>query len=129
MTVLLVIGLCACQTSSTANDPSQQAAQAAKAAVEGYLRAKVARDATIIRQLLCSDLEPQAETEITTFEGTSNARIEGMTCTRVGESNVVKCTGKIIADYGTEANTFPLGAYKVKQEDGQWKWCGEAPAS
>ena len=118
--VLVTLAVCACQSAPTASTLSPAAS------VEKYLRAKVARDATTIRQLLCSDLEAQAETEITTFEGASNARIKGMTCTRVGESDIVKCTGKIIADYGTEANEFPLGAYKVKQEDSQWKWCGEA---
>jgi hypothetical protein len=73
-------------------------------------------------------METQYDTEITTFEGTANARIEGMACTRVGESDVVSCAGKIVADYGTEQNEFPLGSYRVNQEDGDWKWCGEAIA-
>ena len=113
--------LAACQKA-----PAQDAA--AKS-VETYLQAKVNRDANTIRRLLCAELEPQYDTEVTTFEGTSNAHIDGMVCARVGESNVVKCTGKIVADYGTEKNEFPLGSYRIKQEDGEWKWCGEAPTN
>ena len=50
-----------------------------------------------------------------------------MTCTREGDSNVVTCTGQIVATYGTEQTSFPLTSYTVVQEDGEWKWCGEAP--
>ena len=50
-----------------------------------------------------------------------------MACTRQGDSDVVACTGKIVATYGTENTDFPLVSYKVVQEDGAWKWCGEAP--
>lgn len=117
--VLIALVLVACQTSLAPN-PAKN--------VEAYLQAKVNRDADTVRRLLCSDLEAQYDIEVTTFEGTSNVRIEGMACARVGESNVVKCSGKILADYGTETNEFSLGAYRIKQEDSEWKWCGEAGA-
>jgi hypothetical protein len=95
--------------------------------VETYIRARVERNADAVRRLLCSDLEAEYETEITTFEGVANARVEGMTCSRTGVTDIVECTGKIVADYGTERNEFPLTAYRVKLEDGEWMWCGEAP--
>jgi hypothetical protein len=114
---LVVATLAACQTQPPA-DPARS--------VETYLRAKVDRDADAVRRLLCADLEAEFETEITTFEGVTNARIEAMSCARAGASDVVRCTGTIIADYGAENNEFPLTAYRVKLEDGQWKWCGEA---
>jgi hypothetical protein len=38
---------------------------------------------------------------------------------------VVDCQGKIVALYGAEQTEFPLGAYRIVLEDGQWKWCGE----
>ena len=56
-----------------------------------------------------------------------DAKLDGMTCPRQGDSDVVTCTGKIVATYGTEKTEFPLTSYRVVQEDGEWKWCGEAP--
>ena len=35
--------------------------------------------------------------------------------------------GRIVALYGTEETEFPLVSYRVVEEDGEWKWCGEAP--
>lgn len=112
-----VVTLAACQAAPAA-DPARN--------VEAYLRAKVERDADAIQRLLCSELESQYDIEVTTFEGVSNARIEGMVCARAGATDVVQCAGKIVADYGAEANEFPLTAYRVVLEDGEWKWCGEA---
>ncbi len=95
--------------------------------VEQYLQAKVARDATTMRGLLCSSLEASLDAEAHTFDGVTGARIEGMACVRDGTSNTVRCQGKIVAAYGAENTEFPLVAYRVVQEDGAWKWCGEAP--
>jgi hypothetical protein len=47
-----------------------------------------------------------------------------MQCTSLDGSKV-KCDGKITAQYGNEKNEFPLVTYRVVQEDGEWKWCGE----
>jgi hypothetical protein len=93
--------------------------------VETYLTARANRDEPTIRRLLCAALEPQVDQEISTFEGVSGVKIEGMSCRRDGNTNRVVCTGKIIAVYGAEKNEFPLGAYRIAQEDGEWKWCGE----
>jgi hypothetical protein len=92
--------------------------------VEAYIEAKVAADEERIRQLLCSELEATYEAEAMTFAGVSDATIEGMACTQV-EDNRVSCEGRIVALYGTEENEFPLTAYRVVQEGGEWKWCGE----
>src|SRR5512143_4305826 len=97
---------------------------AAAKAVEAYLTAKVKVDQAAVRKLLCSDKEKDAETEATTFLGVSEPKIEGMQCTSIGD-NKVKCDGKITAQYGAETNEFPLVTYRVVQEDGEWKWCGE----
>jgi hypothetical protein len=95
--------------------------------VERYLQAKVEGDEQVIRSLLCSELEANAFQEINAFTSVSGARIEGMTCTRVDDTDIVQCQGKIVATYGTEETEFPLSSYRVVQEDGEWKWCGEAP--
>jgi hypothetical protein len=96
-------------------------------AVQDYLRAKVAADGETIRRLLCSMMESAFEQEANTFKTVSDAQIENMNCSRVGESDVVRCIGKITAKYGTEQTEFELTSYRVVEEDGEWKWCGEAP--
>ena len=108
--------LAAC-TSSGDSDPAQT--------VEQYLQAKVASDEEAMRPLLCSAMEADLTREASSFAGLG-ARLENMTCTRDGESNTVTCTGAIVATYGTEESEFPLESYSVVQEDGAWKWCGEA---
>ncbi len=92
--------------------------------VERYLQAKVAVDQKTVKQLLCSALEAQADQEATTFLGTDSPKIEAMACSQIADDKV-KCSGKITALYGQEKNEFPLVTYKVVEEDGEWKYCGE----
>lgn len=94
--------------------------------VEQYMQAKVESDGEAIRSLLCADMEANLEREAMTFSGVQGATIEEMACQRVGETDTVACTGQIVALYGTEENVFPLTTYRVVQEDGEWKWCGES---
>ena len=91
--------------------------------VEDYLEAKVAGDADAIAGLICSDMSENVTREAASFANVE-ARIEGMQCTANGAT--VTCTGTIIALYGADERQFPLGSYNVVQEDGAWKWCGEA---
>ncbi len=104
-------------------------ADAPARAVEKYLSAKVAGEADDIRAGLCSEMESVLERELRTFESVSNATIENMSCisddSGVEQETVVRCTGEIVALYGTEETTFPLAAYRAVNEDGEWKWCGE----
>ena len=116
-TIVMLVLLMACSSSSS-GDQAQ--------IVEKYMQAKAGGDADTIRQLLCSEMESVLERESRTFESVSDVRIEGMACQRVGESDVVSCEGKIVATYGAEDTEFPLGSYSVVEEDGEWKWCGEA---
>jgi hypothetical protein len=97
------------------------------AIVEDYLQAKVASDDDQIRALLCSEMESVLERETRTFESVTGVEIEGMSCLQDGDSHVVRCEGQIVALYGAEETHFPLVSYRVVEEDGQWKWCGEAP--
>ena len=113
---LLVLAACAV---GEAEDPAKT--------VESYLQAKVNGDAKSLRPLLCSEMEANLEREALTFSSVTGVRLEGMACERQGTSNTVRCTGKIVALYGTQQTEFPLTAYRVVQEDGEWKWCGEAP--
>ncbi len=95
--------------------------------VENYMQAKVDGDVENIRALLCSEMEQFFDRESNTFATVSGATIEDMTCTAKGDEGVVRCTGKIVALYGTEEQEFPLVSYRTVQEAGEWKWCGEAP--
>lgn len=117
LTLTLVFLLAACGSGGS-GDPA--------GTVEAYMQAKAGSDAETIRQLLCSEMESVVEREILTFESVSDVRVEGMACEQVGDGSVVSCAGKIVATYGTEDTEFPLASYRVVEEDGEWKWCGEA---
>ena len=93
--------------------------------VENYLQAKVSGDADTVRALLCSAREADFAAELRTYSIAQGVKIEEMACARVGGSDVVQCNGRIIALYGTEENIFPLVSYRVVEEDGEWKYCGE----
>jgi hypothetical protein len=112
---LLVLAACAV---GEARDPAKTA--------ERYLQAKVNGDAKTLRSLLCSEMEANLEREAMAFSSVTGVRLEGMACERQGTSDTVRCKGKIVALYGAQQTEFPLTAYRVVQEDGEWKWCGEA---
>lgn len=115
--LILLITLAACggEAPGTA-DPA--------ATVERYLTAKVGRDAETVRALLCSEMEADLERESHTFDTVSDARIEGLACEAV-DADTVRCDGRIVASYGTEETEFALSSYRVVEEDGEWRWCGE----
>lgn len=95
--------------------------------VEAYLQAKVDGNIDTIGALLCAEMEANLERESRTFESVSDVAIEDMACQAVDDSATVRCAGRIVALYGAEETEFPLVNYRVVQEDGEWKWCGEAP--
>jgi hypothetical protein len=116
--ILLALLLAACAGGdSGAGDPAE--------AVERYLQAKIAGDADGVRALLCSAKEADLDMEAGSFAAVE-ARLEDMDCQRDGDTDVVRCQGKIVATYGTEDLDFPLSAYRMVLEGGVWKWCGEA---
>jgi hypothetical protein len=95
--------------------------------VEHYLAAKVAQDEDTLHNLLCSQMEGSLEMELLSFASANDATIVDMRCSQRENINLVDCTGSIILSYGEEQNEFPLGTYRVVEEDDVWKWCGEAP--
>lgn len=116
--LLMLMGLLLAACGGTSADPAQT--------VETYLQAKAEADADTINALLCAEMEAVAEREARTFEGVQGVQLEGMSCSQVGESDVVACEGMFTAVYGGETTEFPLSAYRVVEEDGELKWCGEA---
>jgi len=117
MLLLLIFAVSAC-ASSDGGDPAKT--------VEQYLQAKVEADAEKMRPLLCSAMEADLNLESRTFESVSGVEIKDMSCKRNEGADTVTCTGEIVATYGTEDTSFPLTTYSVVQEDGEWKYCGEA---
>ena len=121
--ILLALAACGGGGDETAADPAARA-------VESYLTAKVAGDEDAIRAGLCSAMESVLERELRPFESVADARIEGMRCAAdnaaAASPQTVRCTGQIVATYGTEDTTFPLAAYRAVEEDGVWRWCGES---
>lgn len=92
--------------------------------VEQYLQAKVAGDAETVQSLLCAEMENTLVREVNAFSSVS-AEIKDMSCQPGTTAEQVMCSGQIVALYGTENMTFPLGNYRVVREDEGWKWCGE----
>lgn len=124
--ILLIAGVltgCGGNNTATTDTASGGEADAAVIAVEQYLAAKVAGDDEALRPLLCAEKEADFQQEASSFD-TVEASIEAMECSRDGD-NTVRCTGQIVAVYGGEDTEFPLSAYRVVEEDGVWKWCGE----
>ena len=94
--------------------------------VEQYMQAKVTGDQNTVRALLCAEMEADLDRELMTFSTVSGVEIRQMSCQQVGSTPSVKCNGEIVALYGEEENVFPLTTYRVVEEDGEWKWCGES---
>lgn len=124
MLCLLVLAACGGTSGGTANTADDGAA----AVVEAFWEAKVAGNAEALAGLMCAALEADVEMQALSFASV-DARIEDMACTRSGSEGdvtLVACDGQIVATYGTVDRDFPLGGSQVVQEDGEWKWCGEA---
>lgn len=134
LTVLaLLLAACSGQTTPPTAAPTTEPAttaptDAAAEAVEAYLTAKVAGDRDTLAQYICSAQEARLDAEALSFDAVE-ATIEDMDCTTDEGGESVTCSGRIVAVYNGENRDFPLGTYSVVEEDGAWKWCGEATGS
>lgn len=116
--LFLAISLAAC---SQAEDPG--------AAMVKYLEARAAADSNTIRGLSCAAWEGQAVAQADSFRS-MNAKLENVTCQQNGtdgDFTLVTCGGSIVTTYNGENREWALGTYRMAQEDGEWKMCGEAP--
>lgn len=99
------------------------------AAMRKYLDARVAADSNAIRGLSCTAWEGQAVAQADSFRS-MNAQLDNVTCKQSGtdgDYTLVTCGGQIVTTYNGENRTWALGTYRMTQEDGEWKMCGEAP--
>ena len=100
----------------------------AASAVEEYVKVRITGDEAKLVALTCKDRESAARTEAAGFRQ-GNTRIESVSCKesgKEGQFTVVRCEGKMIKNYGGEDTTINLAdrAFKMIQEDGQWRVCG-----
>jgi hypothetical protein len=122
-TLILLTAFClllsACGTSSSAGPEK---------AVEAYLTALNAKDATRLSTLSCADWEPTALMELDSFQAVSTT-LEGLSCAQTGtdgDNALVTCQGKIVASYNGELQEFDLSArtYIAENSTGEWLVCG-----
>jgi hypothetical protein len=97
-------------------------------AVQKYLQAMVAGDASQTTKLACKDFEDQASKDADSFTGVK-ASLKDAACKKTGSDtngDLVNCTGKISATYGNEQQEFDLAGptYSVIQQSGDWLVCG-----
>lgn len=111
-----LIALTACAPDGGAGDPATT--------VIDYLDAKISSDRDTLSQLLCAEMEGALDREVMSFDGVE-ARLENAACRADTDAGRVTCSGSIMATYGGEDTDFPLGTYRIVQEAGTWKWCGE----
>jgi hypothetical protein len=90
-----------------------------------YLQAKIDNKTDTLRSLLCAGQEANLDREAASFSGVK-AHLDNAVCKKDANADTVTCSGAIVAEYNGENTNFPLTKYNVVQEDGQWKWCGEA---
>lgn len=93
--------------------------------VEDYFTAIINDDIERLAELTCAEYENEAITAAASFRGTG-AQLQDMQCSMSEDYNIVQCQGKIVVSYGAELREFPLGRYRIVQEDGLWRVCGEA---
>jgi len=93
-----------------------------------YYAAILEQDYNQTVNLSCAGWEPQAKNEFDSFAAVK-AELKDVSCSKSGVEGVytlIKCTGKIIANYGNEILEIDLSVpvYKVVEENGDWRMCG-----
>ncbi len=97
-------------------------------AVQNYYQAIIAQNAAQLKNVTCPAFQETAQTELDSFQGVKT-ELQGFSCQEAGKegnSTLVKCSGKIVATYGSEKMDFPIDTrvHKVQDVSGSWKVCG-----
>jgi hypothetical protein len=97
-------------------------------AIQAYNQALVNGDANQLSTLSCSDWEADAQNELASFAAVK-VSLENMACSQAqedGDTVLVSCTGKIVANYGNEVLEIDLAdrLYQAVLEGGDWRMCG-----
>lgn len=117
---LLTVFLLAACGSSSADDPAK--------AVEAYWQALVAQDSAQVSNLSCAAFESEALNTFESFKSVA-VKLSDLACSSSATSDTtasVKCTGSLVASYGTENLTINLAdrTYSALKEGGAWRMCG-----
>jgi len=117
---LVLLSLTSCGQPSSNRDPSE--------AISAYLLALVNKDVNQMINRSCAAWEAQAQQEFDSFAAVT-ANLDQVNCQMTGQegdTRLVTCTGKIIANYGNEVLEINLGdrTYQVIDEGGEWRMCG-----
>jgi PBP1b-binding outer membrane lipoprotein LpoB len=96
-------------------------------AVEDYLNALVAKDATGLALLSCADWAESAAMEMNSFQAVTT-RLENLTCEEAGTDGIytlVNCQGNIILSYDSEDQAIDLSlrTYQVVEQGGEYLIC------
>jgi hypothetical protein len=108
--------------------------------VEKYYQAILQQNADQVKSITCASFQETALAELDSFQGVKT-ELQGFSCQasgttvgagaqdsagKEGDSALVKCSGKIVATYGSEKMDFPLAerVHQVVNENGTWKLCG-----
>jgi hypothetical protein len=120
-TLLVISTLLAACGAQTGGSPAVQA-------VQSYLQALVAKDATKLANQSCKAWESNATLEMDSFQAVT-ATLQGVACQETGKdgsATLVNCKGAIVATYNGEKQNLDLSprTYEVVQEGGEWRVCG-----
>ncbi len=113
-----IAGISACSKDS--NGPAT--------AIEAYNQALVNGEADQLSTLSCAAWEADAQNELASFAAVK-VSLQDMTCSQGnqdGDTVLVSCTGKIVANYGNEVLEINLAdrLYQAVLEGGDWRMCG-----
>lgn len=114
------------------SDAGTGADSGAVEAIERYLQARVDSDEESLYTITCAALEGEIPMQASSFAAV-NASLRDMACRldgSEGEFTLVTCEGVFFIEYGEEQQNseIPLETYRVLQEDGEWRACGEGGA-
>lgn len=121
--LLFLLALAAFLAACAQDDPT--------AKIEAYLTARVNSDSDAVRALSCAAYEAESLTQAESF-ASMNAELQDMACAQSGEEGddlLIACEGKIVTTYADgEVHEWPLGVYRMVQENNEWLMCGEVDA-
>jgi hypothetical protein len=100
----------------------------ASQAIEAYIQALVDQDRQRISTISCAAWEANALTELDSFTAITVA-LQDLACENTGidgETSLIECSGKIVANYGNEVLEIDLSEriYQAVKEAGEWRMCG-----
>ncbi len=96
--------------------------------MEAYYQALAKNDLNTMIALACPEWEEQARNEYQSF-GAVTIDLEDVRCeteSLEGSNAIVRCRGKILANYGNEVLEIDLTklSFLVVQQGGNWRFCG-----